>query len=228
MPKNKTFNAYMLRTFDECPQKFNFLYNLDINMPSDAARALLGDKIHVLANYYLNGKDTSKFEKTLTSEELSIFDRFKTLEILNTKCFASEYPFSVRLSEYYLTGRIDAVFQKGDKIIIADWKTGKKQGGTDYQSMIYLYALYKIFEYKKMNLPPENFEFVYFYLNSAEEVRITYNRQLFKEQADFLKSKIDEVFSTKNFTANPKQCYTCNFKTLCYNYSNKGMYLKSV
>ena len=172
MLENKTFNAYMLKTFDECQQKFNLLYNMDIRLPSNTSKTLVGDKIHILVNYYLNGKNTSKFEKILSQEELHIFENFKSLEILNTKCWASEYPFSVKLSDYYLTGRVDAVFQNEGKIIIADWKTGKKQDGVDYQSMIYLFAFYEIFKHKKMNISPENFEFVYFYLGSGEKMVI--------------------------------------------------------
>ena len=229
MPKIDTFSAYMLKTFDECQKKFDLQYIQKITMPSDAKNAALGDKIHLLANLWLKNEDTKKFEQTLNAEELRIFGNFKNLEILNTECLESEYPFSVKLGKIYLNGRMDAVFKNGDKITIADWKTGKKfQDENDYQAMIYLFSLYQIFQHKKINLPPENFEFVYFYLNSNETLRINYNKETLSAQTELLKNKTEQILSTKNFTPDTKQCYTCNYKCLCYNYSNKGMYLKSV
>ena len=229
MFKNTTFTAYMMKAFDECPKKFDYIYQQKIQLPTNVKNTEIGEKIHILANYYLNHIDTKNFEKSLSKEEKEIFENFKKNELLNSKLVASEYPFTVKIENYWLTGRIDAIFERDEKIIIADWKTGQKsEDENDYQSMIYLYALYVICSQKRTELKPENLEFHYFYLKNNERINIEYSMSKMLEQKEFLTNKIKQILSLPYFLPNRCKCYTCNFKRLCYNYSNKGMNLMSV
>ena len=55
----------MLKTFEECPRKFDFKYLQDIQMPVNDDIFEFGKNIHALASYYLRGEFIDKLEKSL-------------------------------------------------------------------------------------------------------------------------------------------------------------------
>lgn len=61
------YSPNMLKTFEECPQKFFLKYIERMALPQRSTIFEKGKKIHALANYYLNGENIEKMEKILTS-----------------------------------------------------------------------------------------------------------------------------------------------------------------
>ena len=227
MIKPDTFSAYMLKAFDECPQKYFYLYVKKINLPFDKKLTQLGDTIHKLANFYLKNQDTSRMEKALNEQENDFWTKFKNLEILKKELLYSEYNFCIREGNFWLNGRIDAIFQDREKIIIADWKTGEEIDiENDYQSKIYLLAVWKIFNARGRLKNPQILEFHYIYLKNSREQIIKFDESklvLFKEIICAKMNKIDKLDLTEpNKAVDFSQCYTCNFKSICYNYRNSS------
>ena len=50
----------MLKTYLECPQKYNLIYNEQVEIPSDTEFSEVGKKIHALINYKFQGFDIRK------------------------------------------------------------------------------------------------------------------------------------------------------------------------
>ena len=57
---NKTFTINMLKTFKECPQKYEFLYLKKIQLPESAKNTTSGNNIHNLIDFYLKGQEIRK------------------------------------------------------------------------------------------------------------------------------------------------------------------------
>lgn len=129
----KNFSPNMLKTFENCPVKYNLKFNEKITVPQNPAFFEKGKKIHALANYYHRGADISKLETALTDEEKIIWERLKNNEYFSKKCLHSEYPITARLEDIWIFGRIDAIVHDvadnaGSKSYwILDYKTGEIQ-----------------------------------------------------------------------------------------------------
>lgn len=226
MKRIETFSAYMLKTWEECKRKFYFSYVLKIFLPSVSSAAQSGEKIHILTNYFLKRNDIERMKKSLSEKELALWEKVENHELLKNELLASEYEFNLRLGNFWANGRIDAIFKDEKKIIIADWKTGASvEESSDFQSKLYLIAVYEIFKSKKILDSPEQLEFWYVYLNSNETQKIHFTEKkynLFKEEVYAKMNEIDD-FSCKGLPEMSQftKCYACNLKTLCYNYSNQ-------
>ena len=111
-----SFSPNMLKTFASCPQKYYFKYILKISMPQKSSLYEKGKKVHALANYYLRGDNIDKFEKTLNSEELQIWQTLKNNEFFKKTYVASEYNLSCKTGDYWIGGRLDALM-KNENIV---------------------------------------------------------------------------------------------------------------
>ena len=117
----------MLKTYLECPQKYNLIYNEQVEIPSDTEFSEVGKKIHALINYKFQGFDIRKQLHLLDLEKnrnlYSLWQNFLSFNIDTVE--KSEFTFTVPFSaKIKLTGRVDAIRKVNNGFEILDWKTG--------------------------------------------------------------------------------------------------------
>ena len=208
------YSPNMLKTFNDCPKKYYFRYEINISVPQKSGIFEKGKKIHALANYYLRGCDITKLEKTLSKEELEAWNLLKSDQFLQKEYVNSEYNLSCRVGQYFVSGRLDALVKDGDDYFILDYKTGSvpKNPDFDYQTMIYLLAVKKLFKDAK------SVTFVYIDLKNRKhnltvltnDLQIEYEKELVK-----ICDKIQLLKKSYKYSKNTNNCKYCEYKKLC-------------
>lgn len=203
------FSPYMLKTFKECPKKFEYKYIKKIIMPQKASNFERGKKIHALANYYLQGIDITKLETSLLPEEAAIWQKLKNNEFFNKQYVKSEYTLSAKIKNYWIGGRLDALMQDENCYYILDYKTGAIPPNPefDFQTMIYLYCASKI-------LNTTCLKFVYIDLKNNENKIIEFSKDRMTEYKKTLSDMLDKM-NTTDFPPNSDACRFCEYNKLC-------------
>ena len=203
------FSPYMLKTFKECPKKFEYKYIKKIIMPQKASNFERGKKIHALANYYLQGIDITKLETSLLPEEAAIWQKLKNNEYFNKQYVKSEYTLSAKIKNYWIGGRLDALMQDENCYYILDYKTGAIPPNPefDFQTMIYLYCASKI-------LNTTCLKFVYIDLKNNENKIIEFSKDRMTEYEKTLSDMLDKM-NTTDFPQNSDACRFCEYNKLC-------------
>lgn len=211
-PIRKT--PHMLRTFEECQEKFFLKYVQKVLLPQHSSIFEKGNKIHALANYYLNGADISKMEKILTSEEKLTWENLKSNKYFKLKVLNTEYNLSCKIGKYWIGGRLDA-FVSDDKgnYVILDYKTGNipQNAQEDFQTIVYLLSADK---YLKSKDGYNSLKFVYLGLKNDVEKEIELTQELKKYYEEKIIStceKIDSSYRAKN----KDKCLKCEYNKMC-------------
>lgn len=139
----KLMNNYspnMLKTFDECQQKFFLKYIQKLSVPQRSAIFEKGKKIHAFANYYLKGENIEKLEKVLTQDEKNAWAALKSSKYFKLNVVNTEYNLSSKIGKYWVGGRLDAFMSDGESYFILDYKTGNipQNAEQDFQTIVYL------------------------------------------------------------------------------------------
>lgn len=222
-----TFTAGMIKTFLECPQKYNLIYNEHIDLPSGNSSSEIGKKIHTLINYKLKGCNIEKILEILNKpENISLkilWDNF--LEVETGEITDCEYTFNVSVNEKIrLTGRVDAIRKNGNKYEILDWKTGSSKNtdvNNDLQTIIYLYSIYKYLSfYNKIN----NFDdlsMTYYFLKEKTSKSVFFTEELFEYYKMFIINNVEDILKTSFFDIkSSKQCLNCKYSVICKHINN--------
>ena len=197
----------MLKIFEECRQKFVYIYLDKINLPQNKYFYQKGKNIHAMANYYLKGYDISKLEKALTNEEQTIWNYLKNTEYFKYEIVNSEYQIACKFKDNWIGGRLDALVKNSDDYYILDYKTGSipQNPEYEYQTMVYfLCADNLIKKYKSLN-------FVYVDLKNMNEKIIKFSQKLKKEYED----KIEKILFDINLIKKSKVTLLKNNKCNC-------------
>lgn len=199
----------MLKTYEHCPLKFYFKYAENISMPVNDEIFEFGKNIHAIASYFLRGEYIDKMEKSLTIKEFDVWCYLKNLKYFGYKAINTEYTLTVKIGEFFFTGRLDALVKDGDRYYILDYKTGSapKDAKYDYQTMIYLLAVKEFFQ-------TENVTFIYLDLKKKDEVRVDYTKELEKEYT----GKLTDIASKLNQADKPlkkKSECKCEYSIIC-------------
>lgn len=209
----KNFSPNMLKTFENCPVKYNLKFNEKIVVPQNPSLFEKGKKIHALANYYHRGADITKLETALTDDEKIVWERLKNNEYFSKKCLHSEYPITAKLGDTWIFGRLDAIVHDGDDYYILDYKTGTipKNPERDYQTMIYLLCADKIIKDKN------SISFVYIDLKNNENKLIGFNEERKNIYEQLLHTKTSQILATKEFEGleNRSSCKFCEYAKIC-------------
>lgn len=198
------FSPNMLKTFEECPRKYELRYIQKISAPQKSTPFEKGKKIHALANYYLRGDDITKLEKTLTAEEYAVWEELKQNEYFQKTYVNSEYNLTCKISDYWVGGRIDAIVKDENQYYILDYKTGSipQTPEYDYQTMVYLLAASKYFKQK--------FSFIYINLKNHSNYKIDLTETLEKEYENKIAKICDTITKTTVFPKT-KNCKFCEY-----------------
>ena len=207
----KVFSPNMLKIFSQCPKKYDYKYVLNISAPQKQTPFEKGKKIHALANYYLKGDDITKFEKTLTSEEITAWEALKNNEYFQKQYIKSEYELSCKINGYWIGGRIDAIVKDENKFYILDYKTGAipKSPENDYQTMVYMLAVNDFF---KCN---ENLSFVYIDLKNNKNHVIDFSKAQKEKYINGITQICKDITCSNTFIENESNCKFCEYSKLC-------------
>lgn len=212
------FSPNMLKTFEECPEKFFLKYVQKVSLPQRSAIFEKGKKIHALANYYLNGADISKMEKVLSSEEKLTWEALKSSKYFKLKVLNTEYNLSCKIGKYWVGGRLDAFMSdytsdnKGNYYIL-DYKTGNipQNAQEDFQTIVYLMAADKYLQSKG---GCNSLKFVYLGLKNDVEKEITLTDELKKHYEEKIISVCEKIGS-KCRAKNKDKCLNCEYNKMC-------------
>ena len=210
----------MLKTFDECPRKFDYKYLQNIQMPVNDDIFEFGKNIHALASYYLRKEFIDKMEKSLTPKEFEVWNYLKGCKYFSYEVVNTEYNLAVKIGKHFFGGRIDALVKNENSYYILDYKTGSapKNAKYDFQTMIYMLAVSEFFK-------TNNIIFVYLDLKNKTEVNIDFNNDLadkYKKLLSEITEKIDNYDSApKKIECNNRNSdniypHTCEYSIICY------------
>lgn len=224
MTRNETLQTYTLsklQMYDECPQKYKLCYidkvhiveNLQLLKPSKT-----GNNIHNIINFHLKGSDVTKLVEALPQGEKILWYNFKNSDIKNMNCIASEYSFNLKLDEYWLTGRLDALFESASGFVILDWKTGNKFNpeNVKFQTTFYLLCMYEILKAKNYIEKPEQLSLYYMDLALDSTVKINFDKDLYIKYKGQILEIINKINNNPNFFCNKTdKCKQCKYYRAC-------------
>lgn len=213
-----TYTINMLKTFEDCPQRYKFMYVDNMRFPEQKSdKTDTGTRIHALINYKLNGKDVSKMVEQLDKNDKLLWYNFLNSPVLKYHFLESEYAFDVKFGTSRLTGRIDALFETDGEYVIVDWKTGEISDENErFQTMFYLCALYEVYKQKHLPVTYDSFSLRYVLLNTGTSIRIAFSEDLFMQYRNKIIGIIDKIETGENyFCYKTDKCKNCKYLKFC-------------
>lgn len=206
---NTQFSPNMLKTYEQCPKKYFLKYIKHINMPINDDIFEFGKNIHALASYYLKKENIDKMEASLTEKEAAVWNYLKSISYFTYDVINTEYTLTVKVGSYYFGGRLDGLVKDSDEYYILDYKTGSapKNAKYDFQTMIYLLAVSKLFKTQNVN-------FIYIDLKNKENVKIKLTQELILEYEKKLIEAADKI-TTLDEPDKKNEC-NCEYKAICF------------
>lgn len=204
----------MFNLFKECELKFFYQYVEQIKYPSLDENFIEGKNIHNLASYVLKGYSVEKYEAQLSDNELKYWSNLKKSKYFNYELVGVEKSLMMKIDEFWVGGRLDAIVKNGSDYFVLDYKTGGVNSDKtyDYQTMVYLLLCDEVFKDR------DSLTFVYIDLKNDKEVKVLFNDELKKEYFERILSACNGM---KNVTLNKTVCtdVNCQYSKLC-NVSN--------
>ncbi len=203
----------MMKIFEECPQKYKYIYIDKINLPQNKYFYQKGKNIHAMANYYLKGFNIDKLEVLLSKDEKSIWTYLKNCNYFKYDCIGSEYQLSCKVDNKWIGGRLDAFVKNKEDYYILDYKTGSvpENAEYDYQTMVYLLCADAFL--KKYH----SLKFIYIDLKNKTEKIINFDEQLKQEYTEKIKnilSAINLMKISQNLLLKNNKC-KCDYYCIC-------------
>ena len=197
-----TFSSNSLKVLEKDKNEFinKYVYSLSIFKKDN--RTLLGQKFHSLICAHIKGFDVSKMLLDLDKNELIYWKNLsEKLKDIKNNFIKTEYSFLIKENSnssttpyFYLTGRFDAIYKDENGFIIYDWKTSSlpKNPAQDLQSVVYLYALSKIFKNEFEENSKINAKIRYLSIEKMETVDVCFkNPDEYKKRITSIISKLD-------------------------------------
>jgi len=214
---NYVFSPNMLKTFEECPQKFFLKYVERVSLPQRSIIFEKGKKIHALANYYLNDFDIAKMEKFLTSDEKIAWESLKSNKYFKLNVVNTEYNLSCKVDKFWVGGRLDSLMINEGDFVILDYKTGNVPSiaEQDFQTIIYLLCADKFLS-KKGGY--NSLKFIYLGLKNGIEKEILLTEELkkqYEERIIQICKKINFAIASNVFEINKEFCNHCEYNNFC-------------
>lgn len=211
------YSPNMLKTFEECQQKFFFKYIKKISLPQRSTIFEKGKKIHALANYFLNNENIEKMEKVLTADEKIAWESLKSNKYFKMNVLNTEYNLSCKIDKYWIGGRLDAFMFDGKDYFILDYKTGylPQNAEQDFQTIVYLLCTDKFLNKKSSY---NSLRFVYIGLKEGKEKEILLSKDLKEQYEERIVSackKIDLAVNSNVFSPNKEICKNCEYNKFC-------------
>lgn len=206
-----SFSPNMIKTYQACPKKYYFQYVENINMPKSSLAFEKGKKVHALANYYLQKIKIDRIESALNDSEREVWELLKENPFYNMNYLKSEFTLSIKLSDFWLGGRLDAIVHKENDYYILDYKTGSIPQNPEYdpQTMIYLLCADRYIKNY------DSLSFVYIDLKNKQNYVIKFNEQLKEKYEKELINICSLIDSDSLYACNKNSCKYCEYGKIC-------------
>ena len=201
----------MIKTYQACPKKYYFQYVENISIPKSSLPFEKGKKIHALANYYLQKIKIDRIESALDDNEREVWELLKKNPFYNMEYLKSEFTLSLKLSGFWLGGRLDAIVHNGNDYYILDYKTGSIPQNPEYdpQTMIYLLCADKyINKYNSLS-------FVYIDLKNKQNYVVKFSEELKEKYEKELINICKLIDSDSLYCCNKDSCKYCEYSKIC-------------
>lgn len=201
----------MFNLYKECENKFYYQYIEQVDAPVLDENFLEGKNIHNLASYYLRGNDIDKYVVQLSEKELVYWNRLKKTPYFNYEIVGVEKSLSMKVDDYWIGGRLDAIVKSKNDYFILDYKTGGVNSDKtyDFQTMVYLLLCDELYE------DSSSLTFVYLDLKNNKEVKIFFTKDLKEEYLERIRTACAGM---SNLCIEHKTVCTdrnCNYSKLC-------------
>ena len=154
-----TLSADTLKTWETCPQQFEWKVLNRLNWPSDTRNFVLGTSIHKLMDCQARGMAADTLLPHTSDAIQSTWQALQQHPATQWPIVASEWGFELPVtlpdqdSPVWVTGRIDRVAWHQNHLWVLDWKTGTaapRQPQKAWQTGIYALAMWQAWA----SLPP--------------------------------------------------------------------------
>jgi hypothetical protein len=146
-----TLSADSLKTWDKCPQQFEWKVVKRLNWPSETGNFTLGKTVHKLMDCQAKGMDVAPLVATCPPAIQQSWHTLNTHPSVEWQVVASEWGFEFPVTvasapdeTCWITGRIDRLALHNNTMWIIDWKTGTaapKHPERAWQTGIYAMAV---------------------------------------------------------------------------------------
>lgn len=187
MAEVSVISPVMFNLYKDCDLKFYYKYVEQVPTPILDENFVEGKNIHTLVAYYLRNFQVEKYLKKLSDRELMYWNNLKSSKFLNFEIVAIEHSLTMKIDDYWIGGRIDAIVKNNNDYYILDYKTGGVNSDKtyDFQTMVYLLLCDEMFKEYKNN---GSLTFVYLDLKNNKEVQIKFDEKLKEEYLDRIKT----------------------------------------
>lgn len=212
----------MLKTYLDCPQKYNLIYNEQVEIPTDTEFSETGKKIHALINYKFQGFDIRKQLQSLNLDEnLNLYALWQNFQSFNIDTVEkSEFTFTVPFSKkIILTGRVDAIRKVNNGFEILDWKTGNSKNidpENDMQTVMYLFSIYKLLKCQGSVDSPSDLSLTYYFLKEKKFTTVRFSADKCEKFEQILNKETSKILNySSKFEKSAEKCLRCSFKIVC-------------
>ncbi len=240
LPKfdKKRISYSQLDCFDQCPLKYNYSYLLKIPTPTSHVTNF-GSSVHetlkefyqmlkikkdlpfsvmeemYLKNWISEGYDSVIHETTKKKKGLEMLKRY--YDANSTPWTIPEFlekPFTVKIGEYVINGRIDRIDRLPDGTYeVIDYKTGSIHSDLNIKKQLQL-SIYALACRDLFKIPVSKLSL--YFLDPNEKISTTRSDEEINALPDEIKGKIDEM-KASDFapTPNEKLCSFCDYRMIC-------------
>lgn len=249
MPRPLEFNQISsdaFKSWSRCKRQFYYKHVKRLQWPADIQHFRLGRDVHKLLDYQARGLDCQLLLETAPLDVRQSWQKLMAHPVVSLPVLANEWAFHVPVGCLtdssdesplldWLTGRIDRVARYGDRILVIDWKTGTgvpRQPETDWQTRLYLYALFEVASTAsaadlglnfKGALTPEDMSFLYVEVKADEhtpirEVQLPYSTSKHLATRQVLQSILAEMAVEEDYALPVSGVCPdryCSYHTIC-------------
>lgn len=207
MPESYSVNQ--LKSWTKCQKRYEYEYKRKLRWPSNPKNFRLGKGVHQLLDYASRDLDLTPIVGATDEDIVAFFNILKDSRWSHLVTIASEWGFSLAVEGHWLYGRIDRIVQDGDKVVILDWKTGTGiplNPAEDWQTVIYLYAVFEAREDLGLDVQPEQLAFSYVQVKNGalSEVTVPYSEAMHTATGHRLRQTLAAIQSASAYHLPPK------------------------
>lgn len=219
MPESYSVNQ--LKTWSKCQKKYELDHVRRLMWPSNPKNFRLGKSVHQLLDYESRGLDVQSMLEATDSDIRVAWQVLQQSKWVRLPVIASEWGFSLAFQQKWIYGRIDRIACEGERIHILDWKTGTGiplAVEEDWQTVIYLYAVYEARRDLGLSVAPEALAFTYVQVKNGgiQEKQIPYSLE-FHQRTTRQLAKTFQAIETASVYRLPKTCPDrfCPYEGIC-------------
>lgn len=231
---NLSFSS--LEDYSDCPHKYNLIYNYDFVNPQNIFMRV-GTIIHSILNKLntlaIEGEDVDEFIDPIIQESKEsnsdLADNSYFINIIDDlddyldeadewNILESEYPFTIKRTNYNLKGQIDLMRKKSNGITLVDFKTTASESmdidNTKYEDQLHFYhlAMRDNSKYKDV----EDIDLKLFSLKDFEETPVIYKQERVNELEGRLNRVYTKIIEKQYYPTDiENKCQECLLRNLC-------------